>query len=83
MVDRSSGQYLANHPSWFRKQKGSQWNRRYPCEIGVIPDTTSLFRPETLLQPYPLPAALPNSQPLTIQQKIRGIAGISRKVKFS
>jgi hypothetical protein len=70
MVGRSSGQYLASHPSWFRKQKGSQWDRSYPSENRVITDTASLFRPETLLQPYPLPAALPNSQTATVQQKL-------------
>jgi hypothetical protein len=33
----------------------------YPSENRVIADTTSSFRPETLLQPYHLPAATPNS----------------------
>ena len=70
MVGRSSGRYLASHPSWFRKQKGPQWNRSYPSENRVIADTTSSFRPETLVQPYPLPTALPNSQTATIQQKL-------------
>jgi hypothetical protein len=68
MVGRNSGQYLASHPSWYRKQKGSQWNRSYPSENRVIADTTSSFRPETLLQPYSLPAALPNSQTPALQQ---------------
>jgi hypothetical protein len=70
MVGRSSGRYLASHPSWYRKQKGSQWNSSYPSENRVIADTTSSFRPETLLQPYPLPTALPNSQTTTVQQKL-------------
>jgi hypothetical protein len=68
MVSRSSGRYLASHPSWYRKQKGSQWNSSYPSENHVIADTASSFRPETLLQPYPLPSSLPNSQTATVQQ---------------
>jgi hypothetical protein len=34
----------------------------------VIADTTSSFKPEPLLQPYPLPAALPNSQTAAVHQ---------------
>jgi hypothetical protein len=45
MVGRSSGQYPASHPSWFRRQKVSQWNRSYPSENRVIADTTGLFKP--------------------------------------
>jgi hypothetical protein len=65
MVGRSSGRYLASHPSWFRKQKGPQWNSSYPSENRVIADSS--FRPETLPLPYP-PAALPNTQTTTVQQ---------------
>ncbi|MGB6592108.1 MAG: hypothetical protein WBE68_11425, partial [Candidatus Nitrosopolaris sp.] len=36
MTGRSSGRYLASHPSWYRKQKGSQWNSSYPSENRVI-----------------------------------------------
>jgi hypothetical protein len=68
MVGRNSGRYLASHPSWYRKQKGSQWNSSYPSENRVIADTTSSFRPETLPQPYPLPAALPNPQNPAVHQ---------------
>ena len=70
MAGRGSGKYLASHPSWYRKQKGSQSDRRYPSENRVIADTTSSFRPETLLQPYRLPAAYADSQTVTVQQKI-------------
>jgi hypothetical protein len=66
MVGRSSGRYLASHPSWYRKQKGSQWNSSYPSENRVIADSS--FRPETLLQPYP--DALPNSQTTMYQHKL-------------
>jgi hypothetical protein len=66
MVGRSSGRYLASHPSWYRKQKGSQWDSSYPSENRVIAD--SPFRPETLLQPYP--DALPNSQTTMVQHKL-------------
>ena len=41
-----------------------------PSENRVIADTTSSFRPETLLQPYPLPTAYPNSHTVTVQQKL-------------
>src|SRR5215472_9681047 len=68
MAGRSSGRYLASHPSWHRKQRQLQVNRSYPSYIRVIADTASSFRPEPLLQSYP--AALPNSQTATIQQKL-------------
>ncbi|MFZ0511900.1 MAG: hypothetical protein WAM14_09865 [Candidatus Nitrosopolaris sp.] len=77
MAGRSSGRYLANHPSWYRKQKGSQWNSSYPSENRVIADTTSSFRPETLLQPYP--AAYPNSQTVTVQQKMEELRVLAGK----
>jgi hypothetical protein len=67
-VGRSSGRYLASHPSWHRKQRQVQANRSYPSAIRVIADTASSFRPETLLQPYPFRAALPNSQTPTVDQ---------------
>ena len=54
MVGRSSGRYLASHPSWYRKQRQLQANHSYPSENHAIADTASSFRPETLLQPYPL-----------------------------
>src|ERR1700739_659309 len=70
MVGRSSDRYLASHPSWYRKQKGSQWNSSYASENCVIADTTSSFRPESLQHHYPFPAAYPNSQTDTAQQKL-------------
>jgi hypothetical protein len=82
MVGRSSGRYVASHSSWFRKQEGSQRNRSYPSENHVIADTTSSFRPETLLQPYPPPAALPNSQTATIQQKLEELKVLAGKFSF-
>jgi hypothetical protein len=79
MVGRSSGRYLASHPSWYRKQRQLfQANHSYPSENRVIPDSS--FRPETLLQPYP--AALPNSQPLTIQQKLEELRVLAGKFNF-
>jgi len=69
MVGRSSGRYLASHPSWFRKQKGPQWNSSYPSENRVIADSS--FRPESLQHHYPFPAAYPNSQTVTVQQKLQ------------
>ena len=79
MVGRNSGQYLASHPSWYRKQRGFQQNRSYPSENRVIADTTSSFRPETLLQPYPLPPAYPNSQTVTVQQKLEELRVLAGK----
>jgi hypothetical protein len=61
---------LASHPSWFHKQKGFQWDRSYPSDNRVIADTTSSFRSETLIQPYSLIAASPNSEAVTVQQKL-------------
>jgi hypothetical protein len=73
MVGRSSGRYLASHPSWYRKQKGSPWNSSYPSGNRVIADSS--FRPEILLQPYP--DALPNTQ--TVQQKLEELRVLARK----
>ena len=70
MAGRSSGKYLASHPSRYRKQKGSQWNSSYPSENSVIADTASSLTPEALPQPYPLPDALPYSHTVTVQQKL-------------
>ncbi len=69
MVGRSSGRYLASHPSWYRKRH-LQVNHSYQSENHAIADTASSFRPQTLLQPYALPAALPNSQTVTVRQKL-------------
>jgi len=80
MAGRSSGRYPASHPSWFSKQRQVQTNRSYPSDIRVITDTTSSFRPETLLQPYP--AALPNSQTATIQQKLDELRILAAKFTF-
>jgi hypothetical protein len=66
MAGRSSGRYFASHPSWYRKQKGYQWNSSYPSENRVIADSS--FRPETLLQTYH--DALPNSQTTMYQHKL-------------
>jgi hypothetical protein len=70
MAGRSSGRYLASHPSWYRKQRQLQANHSYPSENHAIADTASSFRPETLQHPYPLPDASPYSQSHTIQQKL-------------
>jgi hypothetical protein len=75
MAGRSSGKYMASHPSWFRKRKGLQWDRSYSSENHVIADSS--FRPETLLQPYP--AALPQFIDYYGSRKIRRIEVIVRK----
>jgi hypothetical protein len=67
MVGRSSGRYLASHPSWYHKQKGSQWNSSYPSENRVIADTTSSFGPENSQRHFPL-AAPPNPQTPNVHQ---------------
>jgi hypothetical protein len=82
MVGRSSGQYPASHPSWFRKHKHFQVNHSYPSENHVIVDSATSFRPETMLQSYPPPAASPNSQPLTIQQKLEELKVLAKKFSF-
>ena len=70
--------YLASHPSWHRKQTQVQANRSYPSDIRVI--APSSFRPETLLPPYP--AALPNSQTATIQEKLDELRILAAKFSF-
>jgi hypothetical protein len=68
MVGRSSGRYLANHPSWYRKQRGLQQNDSNQSEGRVVADTANSFRPENLQHRYHLPDASPYSQTTTIQQ---------------
>jgi hypothetical protein len=80
MVGRSSGRYLASHPSWYRKQRQLQANRSYQSENHAIADTASSFRPETLLQPYP--AALPNSQTTMVQHKLEEFRVLAGKYSF-
>ena len=80
MVGRSSGQYLASHPSWFHKQRQPEVNHSYQSENRIIADSS--FRPETLLQSYPLPAALPNSQTVTAQQKLEELKILAGKFSF-
>jgi hypothetical protein len=67
MAGRSSGKYLASHPSWYRKQRQLQVNRSYQSET-VVADSS--FRPEALQHRYPIPDASPYSQTPTIQQKL-------------
>ncbi len=78
--NEKSGRYPASHPSWFRKQRQLQATRSYPSDIRVIADTASSFRPESLFQPYP--AALPNSQAATIQQKLDELRILAAKLSF-
>jgi hypothetical protein len=52
----------------------------YPSENHVIADTATSSRPKTLLQPYP--AALPNSQTATIQQKLEELKVLAGKFNF-
>ena len=68
MAGRSSGKYLASHPSWFRKQRQLQANRSYPSDNRVVADSSC--RPETSQHRYPLPDALSYSQTPTVQQKL-------------
>ena len=64
-------------------RKQVQANRSYPSDNHVIADTARSFRPEPLLQSYP--AALPDSQTSTIQQKLeelRILVFLRMHVKF-
>ncbi|MGA9151792.1 MAG: hypothetical protein WBZ36_14535, partial [Candidatus Nitrosopolaris sp.] len=54
--------------SWYRKQRQLPVNHSYQSESRAIADTTSSFRPETLLQPYP--DAFLNSQTTMVQHKL-------------
>jgi hypothetical protein len=82
MAGRSSGRYLASHPSWHRKQSQIQANRSYLSDNRVIADTASSLRPETLKQRYLLPNPSPYSQPSTIQQKLAELKVLAAKFSF-
>jgi hypothetical protein len=81
MVGRSSGRYLANHPSWYRKHKGSQWDHSYQSnfENRTVADTVSSLGSDTLQRHYPLPDESPYSQSPTIQQKIEELRLLAGK----
>jgi hypothetical protein len=70
MAGRSSGKYLANHPSWYRKQRRFQENPSYQSnfESRTVADTGSSFRPENFQQRFPFPYASPYSNAPTAQQ---------------
>jgi len=61
-------------------RKQVQANRSYPSDNHVIADTARSFRPEPLLQSYP--AALPDSQTSTIQQKLEELRILAAKFSF-
>ena len=82
MAGRSSGRYLASHPSWYRKQRGFQHNRSYQSnfESPTVADAGSSFRPENFQQRFPLAYASPYSSASTVQQlekleELRVLAG--------
>jgi hypothetical protein len=66
MVGRSSGRYLASHPSWYRKQRQLQASRSYQSE-SIVADTANVFTFENLQWPLPV-NALPYSQTTTVRQ---------------
>jgi hypothetical protein len=55
MAGRSSGRYLASHPSWYRNQRQLQVNHRHQSEL-VVADTANSFRLQNLQRPLPLNA---------------------------
>jgi hypothetical protein len=81
MAGRSSGKYLASHPSWFRKQRRFQQNRSYPSnfESSTVADTGSSFRPEGFQQRFPFPASPSSNAPMAQQldklEELRILAG--------
>ena len=70
MAGRSSGKYVASHPSWYRKQTELQVNRSYQSESPTVADTGSSFRPENSQQRFLSPNESPYSQTPIIQQKL-------------
>ena len=80
MVGRSSGRYLASHPSWHRKHIGIQSDHSNPSDNRVIANTARSFRPEPLFQSHP--AALPYSQTATVQQKLDELRILAAKFSF-
>ena len=72
MAGRSSGMYIASHPSWYRKDRQVQANRSYQSnfERPTVSDTGKSFRPENFQQRFPFPNESPYSQAPAIQQKL-------------
>jgi hypothetical protein len=66
MEGRSSGKYLASHPSWYRKQRQVHVNHSYQSEP-VVADTANSFRLENLRLPLLLNTP-PYSQTATVHQ---------------
>ena len=68
MAGRSSGKYIASHPSWYRKQRGVQVNRIYESnfEGPTIADTGRSFRPENFYLRFPNESSYSNAP--TVQQ---------------
>jgi len=77
-VEVQVGTWQAIHHGIVSRQL--QTNQSYPSDNHVAADTASSFRPESLLQTYP--AALPNSQTATIQQKLDELRILAAKFSF-
>jgi hypothetical protein len=83
MAGRSSGRYVASHPSWHRKQRGFQWNRNHQSDFENR--TFADIRPfgsDTLQRHYPLLDESPYSQPPTIQSKLEELRILAAKFSF-
>ena len=77
MVGRSSGRYLASHPSW---HIASRDKSKRIAALTFVLLLTRQVRSDLQLQPYP--AALPNSQSATIQQKLDELRILAAKFSF-
>ena len=79
MAGRSSGKYIASHPSWFRKQRQLQVNRSYQSnfESPTVADTGRSFRPENFQQLFPFPNESPYPTALQLDklEELRVLAG--------
>jgi hypothetical protein len=82
MAGRSSGKYIASHPSWYRKQRQLQVNPNYQSnfETHTVADAGRSFRPENFQQRFPFPNESPYSNAPTAQQldkleELRVLAG--------
>jgi hypothetical protein len=78
MAGRSSGKYIASHPSWYRKDRQVQASRSYQSEVPVVAHTRRSFRPENFQQrfrnesPY---SNVPTVQQLDKLEELRILTG--------
>jgi hypothetical protein len=74
MAGRSSGRYLASHPSWYRNHRQFQVNHRHRSEP-IVADTANSFRLQNLQRPLPLNAETATDHQLQKLQELKLLLG--------